>query len=100
MVFLGTGTMVVCFKHVGIMDSDRERLKMSVKTLASWSAHAHSTCRGNPSGLVNVDLFKGLTHIGCRDRDHAYFSVICLEASIEVSGRLVSLGSSRLCFPL
>ena len=27
-----------------------DRLKMSVKTLASWSAHAHSTCHGNPSG--------------------------------------------------
>jgi hypothetical protein len=39
-VFLGTGTMVVCFKHVGITDSDRERIKRSVKTLASWSAHA------------------------------------------------------------
>ena len=51
LVFLGTGTMVVCVKHVGITDSDRERLKMS---LASWSAHARSTHPGNPS----VDLFK------------------------------------------
>ena len=49
LVFLGTGTMVVCLKHVGITDSDRERLKMSVKTLASWSAHARSTSPGNPS---------------------------------------------------
>ena len=37
-------------KHVGITDSDRERLKMSVKTLASWSALARSTCPGNPPG--------------------------------------------------
>ena len=37
-MFLGTGTMVVCLKHAGITDSDRERLKISVKTLASWSA--------------------------------------------------------------
>jgi hypothetical protein len=29
--------MVVCLKHVGITDSVRERLKMSVKRLASWS---------------------------------------------------------------
>jgi hypothetical protein len=51
-MFLGTGTMVVFLKHVGIPDSDKERLKMSVKTLASWSAHARSTCPGNPSGPV------------------------------------------------
>ena len=49
-MFLGTGTMVVCLKHVGITDSDRERLKMSVKTLASWSANARGTHLGNPSG--------------------------------------------------
>ena len=47
---LGTGTMVVYLKHVGITNSVKERLKMSVKTLASWSAHALSTRLGNPSG--------------------------------------------------
>jgi hypothetical protein len=49
-VFLGTGTIVVCLKHVGIIDSVRDRLKMSLKTLASWSAHARSTRPSNPSG--------------------------------------------------
>ena len=49
-MFLGTGTMVVCLNHDGITDSDMERLKMSVKTLASWSAHARGTHPGNPSG--------------------------------------------------
>lgn len=44
----------------------------------------------NPSGLVNVYLFKGLTHIGFGGRDHTvvrnswcshvWFSVACLEA--------------------
>jgi hypothetical protein len=50
LVFLGTGTMVACLKNVGTTDSDRERLEMSVKTLASWSAHIRSTHPGNPSG--------------------------------------------------
>ena len=50
-MFLRTGT-VVCLQQVGITDLDRERLKMSVKTLASWSAHARSTGPGIPSGPV------------------------------------------------
>ena len=33
--------MVVYLKCVGITDSFKVRLKMSVKTLGSWSAHAH-----------------------------------------------------------
>jgi hypothetical protein len=95
-VFLGTGIMVVCLKHVGITDSYRERLKMSVKTLVSWSAHARITHPGNlslPCSLVNVGLSKGLSHIGYREFDHtvfryswcshACFSVILLKASIE-----------------
>jgi hypothetical protein len=47
--------MVVCLKHVGNTDSHRERLKMSVKTLASWSAHAQSTRPGNSSGPVTAE---------------------------------------------
>ena len=46
MAFLGTGTMVVCLKHVGIIYWVRQRWNMSVKTLASWSAHALSARPG------------------------------------------------------
>ena len=49
-MFSGTGTMVVCLNNVGIIDSARDKLKMLVKTLASWSAHARSTRPGSPSG--------------------------------------------------
>ena len=72
---------MVCLKHVGITDSDRERLEMSVKTLASWSAHARST-------LVNVDLFKGLTHISCGECDHTVIRTA--DALMHVSVLLAS----------
>ena len=35
LAFLGTRSMVVCLKHVGITDWVRERLNMSAKTLVS-----------------------------------------------------------------
>ena len=49
-MLLGTGTMVVCLKRVGIIDSVRDRLKMSVKTFVSRSVHSRSTRPGNLSG--------------------------------------------------
>ena len=55
MAFLNTGTMVVCLKHVGVTDGVRERLKMSVKGLASWSVLALST---HPSNLAILTCFK------------------------------------------
>jgi hypothetical protein len=54
LAFLGTETMVVCLKHVGITDWVRERLKMSVKTLVNLSADVLSMRPGNPSGLTHI----------------------------------------------
>ena len=76
--------MVVCLKHIGITDSDSEDICKLDRACSQYSVR--------PYGLVNAELFKGLTHKGCGEHDHtlfrnsgcshACFSVICLEVSI------------------
>ncbi len=58
--FFGMGTMLDFLKHEGTTDREREILKMSVKTLASWNAHAWSTQPGMPSGPTALRMFTRL----------------------------------------
>ena len=54
-------------KHVGITDSDKEMLKMSAKTLSSWSAHA---LKNDPWYSVWPSGLTSLTHVGHGERNH------------------------------
>lgn len=48
--FFGTGMIVDDFRQGGIMNWDRDWLKMWVKTSSSWSAQSLNTLTVTPSG--------------------------------------------------
>ncbi len=79
--FFGMGTMVDFLKHKGTTDRERERLKMSVKTPASWNAHARSTRPGMPSGPTTLWIFTRL-----KDR---------VTSATEMESALASSATSR-----
>ncbi len=55
--FFGMGTMVDFLENGGTTDRERKRLKMTVKTLASWNTYALSTRPGMPSGPTALRIF-------------------------------------------
>ncbi len=93
--FFGMGTMVDFLKHAGTTDRERDRLKISVKTPASWKAHALSTAWHTiwAYGFTDVHPFEGSGYIRDRKREwtHLFCSALCVGGGVSLETSIKSV---------